>query len=126
MGRKGGELIDVMRISNPDKHLVEHSRRRSHVRRNVLLYMDKIDGEVSVFDISRGIEVCYSSVYGAIYGRKDHYSKASSLLGLGLVKLRRLGNNMILLSLTDRGYDEVRLIKKEGCHDRDVQLDQEL
>lgn len=100
-----------------EEHVVMHSRRRSKIQPIVLQYMDKIGKEVTVYDISIGTGICYSSVYGAVNGRKDHNSKVSSLIGMGLVKARRLGNNIILLSLTDPGRDEIRLKAKVFCHD---------
>lgn len=91
-----------------EEHVIKHSRRRSKIQPRVLQYMDKIEKEVTICDISSGTGICYSSVYGAINGRRNHNSKVSSLLSMGLVKARRLDNNMVLLSLTDQGHDEVR------------------
>jgi predicted transcriptional regulator with HTH domain len=106
---------------------VEYSLRRSKVRHKILLFMDKVGKEASAHDISIGIGVCYSSVYGGLHGNGRHYSKDNSLLGMELVEARHLENNLILYSLTETGRDAVRSMKlREGSHDRDIRLDQEV
>lgn len=115
--------MDVVGELSAEEHVLTHSRRRSKIQPRLLQYMDKIGKEVTIYEISRGTGICYSSVYGAINGRRDHYCKVSSLLSMGLVKARRLDNNMKLFSLTEKGHDEVRLINlQEDYHDRGVQL----
>jgi predicted transcriptional regulator with HTH domain len=107
------------RMSDDNKQIVrssvaESSLNRSTVRARILLYLDEV-GEASMSDIVDGIVVCYANVHGALNGRKGHYSKMMSLMGMGLVEARYAANILILYLLTEKGREAVRSLKmREG------------
>lgn len=115
-GKHGIEPPDITRLEG-----------RNTVRGRILLFLYHAGVESSAYDISNGAGICYSHVRGGLNGSAGRWSRKKSLVSTGLVEKRHLNDKILLYSLTDQGRDTVRSIDmREGSHDRDVQLDQEV
>jgi predicted transcriptional regulator with HTH domain len=127
-----GESITVICMDDMGKHSigppdVTRPEDKSTVRKRILQFLDHAGAECSAYDISNGTGICYSHVRGGLNGSVGRWSGKKSLVSTGLVQTRNFDDNIVLYSLTDKGRDSVRGMNiREGRHDRDVQLDQEI
>lgn len=118
--------MSIAREPGINQSMVKRSLRKSKTRMRILMYLYNIGKETSIKNISKTLNICYSTTYGALMGNGAHYSRNFSLQSLGLVEAKHFEGNCFFL-LTDNGRDEARFIKEEGGFiDRDVGPDEEV
>ena len=85
--------------------LIRWALEKSRIRKDILFYLYQ-HGPSYTNDIARGIGANPTNVIGSLRGMGKRYSEELSLINLGLVERKQLGNKIIYV-LTKKGKEVV-------------------